>query len=89
MSETYEDFIMNSYLIVPAIIFTILFLTTGITSLIAMLDARKKLRTLYTESMAYIHAEFDHNMFRLLVVTSVIGILVSLFPFLPLIWRQA
>jgi hypothetical protein len=74
---------MPSSIVIPMIVFASIFLTTGITSLVMVLKAHKKLRTLYTESYAYITAEYDYNSFRLLLAISIIGLVVA---FLPLTW---
>lgn len=73
---------MSSF-IGPMLMFAPIFLMTGIASLAIVLKSRKKLKTLYPESYAYIKAEFDSKMFRLPLIFSIIGIIVS---FLPLFW---
>jgi uncharacterized membrane protein len=67
----------------PMIMFALIFLMTGIVSLTIVLKSRKKLKTLYPESYAYVKAEFDSRTFRLPLILSIIGIIVSV---LPLFW---
>lgn len=71
---------MPTSLITAMVFFVLLFGTIDILALCLFLKARKKLRTAYTESSAYIWAEYDLNMARFAMVIGTAGILVSLWP---------
>lgn len=70
---------MSSSIVIPMIGFASVFLVFGVASLVGVLKSRKKLRSLYTESMAYIHAEFDYNACRLLLASSILGLIITFF----------
>lgn len=70
-------------LILNMIIFATTFSILAITSLITFLKSRKKMRTLHTESYAYIVNEFDYGASKFVLIISIIGIFAA---FMPLAW---